>query len=695
MTQPQNTTFLNLHLLWAVLLLLLFARCQPTEEAITSVTQQHLYLDVGQQMHSQLSTTWEDAAPLMNASQPTEYLVTQQGTYRDFRLTATHQTALSDAKLGAGQQTIFQGESEESGLPPVSKTLTIEQYDNFPDLLIFQVAYVNQSEKEVEVKEWVNHAYALEGPTDASPAFWSFQSGSYENRPDWVLPLTPGFRQENYMGMNASDYGGGTPVTDVWREDVGVAVGHIAPVPKLVSLPVITDSSGQQATIGVHLKEQHALSPGDTLTTLKTFVSVHQGDYYAALKQYSQLMQQNGLTFVPAEEAAYEPIWCAWGYERNFNLREVINTLPKVKELGIRWAVLDDGFQQAEGDWEVNAQKFPRGDQDMKRLVNAIHDQGLKAKLWWAPLAVDPGTKLLKEHPDVLLINAEGKPQDISWWDSHYMSPASPATIEETQSVIKMFMQNWGFDGLKMDGQHMNAVPPDYNPAHQLANPNEAVEAVPRFFQMIYETARAIKPHAVVENCPCGTACSFYNMAYMNQSVSSDPTSSWQIRLKGKTFKALMGKTAYYGDHVELSDGGQDFASSFGVGAVLGTKFTWPKDNPTQSESFLLTPEKEKIWKDWFALYNRKMLSKAEYRGDLYDIGFDQPEAHAIQKGDTLHYAFYADTWEGDVELRGLEDRNYRVVDYVNDQDYGTVEGPQATLSARFEKHLLLEAIPQ
>jgi alpha-galactosidase len=28
-----------------------------------------------------------------------------------------------------------------------------------------------------------------------------------------VVPLKPGFRQENFMGMNASDYGGGTPVS--------------------------------------------------------------------------------------------------------------------------------------------------------------------------------------------------------------------------------------------------------------------------------------------------------------------------------------------------------------------------------------------------------------------------------------------------------------------------------------------------
>jgi alpha-galactosidase len=62
--------------------------------------------------------------------------------------------------------------------------------------------------------------------------------------------------------------------------------------------------------------------------------------------------------------------------------------------------------------------------------------------------------------------------------------------------------------------------------------------------------------------------------------------------------------------------------------------------------------------------------------GDLYDIGFDRPEAHAIRKGGEMYYAFFARHWRGSVELRGLEDRNYHVVDYVNGKDFGTVHGP-------------------
>ena len=53
--------------------------------------------------------------------------------------------------------------------------------------------------------------------------------------------------------------------------------------------------------------------------------------------------------------------------------------------------------------------------------------------------------------------------------------------------------------------------------------------------------ARSIKPDALVEFCPCGTAFNFYTLPNLNMSVASDPHNSWQVRTKGKTLKALQG----------------------------------------------------------------------------------------------------------------------------------------------------------
>ncbi len=150
----------------------------------------------------------------------------------------------------------------------------------------------------------------------------------------------------------------------------------------------------------------------------------------------------------------------------------------------------------------------------------------------------------------------------------------------------------------------------------------------------------------------------------------------------------------FFGDHVELSDGANDFASTVGVGGVVGTQFVIPSLVEKRSKSDL-TLAREKQFEKWLLIYREKMLSRGQYLGQLYDIGFDAPETHVIRKNQAMYYAFFAKQWKGSVELRGLDDRNYSVVNYVTGKSLGTVSGPTAHLPVEFDGHLLLEVQPQ
>lgn len=315
---------------------------------------------------------------------------------------------------------------------------------------------------------------------------------------------------------------------------------------------------------------------------------------------------------------------------------------------------------------------------------------------------MDPDTTLINEHPEQLLLNEDGSKQKITWWNSWYLCPADKNVIEYHQKLVVKMLRDWGYDGLKLDGQHMNQVPPCYNPAHNHTRPEESVEMLPQFFKMIYDTARSIKKDAVIEFCPCGDAFSFFMLPYMNMTVASDPKGSIQIRTKGKSLKALHGdKVAYFGDHVRLTGDGESFASIVSVGATLGTNFTWPvgsrgaNQTAEQRRRGELTPDKEALFAKWMGIYTDKMLPKGEYMGALYDLGFDMPETHAIRKDDNMYYSFYAAEFNGKIELRGLGDRSYRVTDYVSGKDFGAVRGPLVTIDGNFEQYLLLEATPE
>lgn len=652
----------------------------------------NLGFEINDRMQTRLQWIPANANQLVDFSS-SDHLIMDDGTeYELFALNKKTKAAISDS-IGKGEVFSFTGDTVLNN-GRLTKILTVIKYRDFPDMLLTKTSYINNTEGPLFVKGIRNNNYEIIGGSD-TPGFWSFQGESTSERADWILPVVGQFFQRNYMGMNNSDYGGGIPVTCLWRPDMGIAIGHVSKHPELVSLPVEKKDNSDNATIAMEKIYDNAkeLLPGDTISSLLSFVQLYEGDCFRPLRQYAELMQRSGIVMPESEPAAFESMWCSWGYERTATFEEVLGTLPKVRELGIQWATVDDGYQIAEGDWDLDPNRFPGGDQEMIDLVREMKKDGLKVQLWWAPLAADPGTKILEEHPEVLMLSQEGKPYDISWWNSYYMSPVAGKTVEETKRLVHKFLSVYDFDGLKLDGQHLNAVHPDYSVANHPHDPELSVRELPDYFRLIYEESLKIKPHSVIQNCPCGTCMSFYNMPYCNQVVASDPLNSSQIRSKGHIYKALIPKTAYFGDHVELSDNGNDFASSFGIGAVLGTKFTYPKNNPDVKEDYLLTPEKENVWKKWFSLYDEKMLSTGTYLGGLYDIGFFKPEAHVIEKDGKMYYAFYADEWNGEIELRGLEKgREYTVVEYTTDEKRSyTINGDNPVINPVFKANYLIE----
>jgi len=617
---------------------------------------------------------------------------TVKGTERswdDFAMVSQTHERVTDI-YGTGEKLTLAG---TSGV--LRKNLSVTIYDEFPNLAIFLVSYTNTGHSPLKILEWNNNNYTIDAPPSlADVPFWSFQSGSYERRPNWIVPLKTGFSQQNYLGMNASDYGGGTPIIDVWRKDAGIGVGHVEPRPRLISLPVSMPNA-RHAQVSVQYHHEQSLPPGESFRTFRTFVTVHNGDYFQTLLTYRRFMLKQGFQMANAPESAFGAIWCAWGYGRDFKPQQVYDTLPTVKQMGFTWVTLDDGWQNNYGDWQLDPKKFPHGDADIKAMVERIHQEGFKAQLWWSPLSAVPDSKLLSQEPDLALKNEDGSRRKISWWNSYYLCPANSRVVAYHKELVRKILVDWGFDGLKLDGQHMNGVPRCYNPAHHHKRPEESVEALPDFFREIYDAAQKAKPGSLVEFCPCGTAFSFFTMPHFNMSVASDPRGSFQVRTKGKTIKGLMGDDVpYFGDHVELSDNHDDFASTLGIGGVVGTQFVLPSLVEKHGR-FDLTPEHAETFQKWLTLYREKGLSRGQYLGTLYDIGFDLPEAHVIRKEKKMYYAFFAGNWKGTLELRGLDARAYHVVDYVEGKDFGIVQGPVARLSADFSKHLLLEATPQ
>ena len=345
-------------------------------------------------------------------------------------------------------------------------------------------------------------------------------------------------------------------------------------------------------------------------------------------------------------------------------------------------------------------------------MVEQYHRDGILAQIWWLPIGAEMrgpkysshayiDSRVVQAHPDWLVLDKDGKPV-IMVRQLATLCPALPEVQQYHKELTEKFIRDWGFDGHKLD--NIYSVAPCYNPRHRHKSPYDSVNAMSEVYRVIFETTRALKPHSVTQSCPCGTPPSIAWLPYMDQAVTADPVGSAQVRRRVKMYKALLGpQAAVYGDHVELTevtrragrkeDTGDDFASTVGLGAVIGTKFVWPQTDP-MFRRVTLAPAKDQLWKKWIGIYHAKMLSRGEFL-NLYTLGYDAPEGYAIRKGGRMYYAFFTtypdESFRGEIELRGLAPGKYRVFDYVNNKELNTIDATSPTLPAQFAGSLLLE----
>jgi alpha-galactosidase len=624
----------------------------------------------------------------------------------------------SMGKLGRGKHVEIPAHLLGHTGATIQRTLTIEAYDDFPNLVLSTVEYKNTGAADLTLDRIIEQQHRFNAKLADSKAvpfdMWSFQGSSYDWGKDDVFKLTRASTQPNAMGEAVKGgYGGGIPVVAFWTASVGEAIGHVETLPLTLSLPVKVGAD-ERVDASLDIPAQATLKPGESYSTPRSFLAVYHGDFYEPLHMWSSVLQREGWNIPKPSTEAYNISWCGWGYEFNVTPAQMEGTIPKLKELGIKWATLDDRWFNTYGDWNPRNETFP-GD-SIKTMTDDFHKQGMLVQLWWLPLGVEDGqgkweshkyivSKVVQEHPDWLILDKEGKHGRMTR-DLAALCPAVPEVQAYYKQLTEKFIRDWDFDGSKLD--NIYSVPKCYNPAHHHKSPQDSVNAVADVYKTIFQTTRSIKPNSVTQSCPCGTPPSLAWLPYIDQAVTADPVGATQVRRRIKMYKALLGPdSAVYGDHVELStmdrvgnnnwrEHGEDFASTIGTGGVVGTKFVWPELGPHYKE-VNLNSHKDEVWKKWIALYNGKMLSKGTFL-DLYTYGYDAPEAYAIEKDGNMYYAFFAPqqnaTWKGEVELRGLRPGTYHVTDYVDGKSLGTVDvavGKSPKLATTFKDHLLLE----
>lgn len=111
---------------------------------------------------------------------------------------------------------------------------------------------------------------------------------------------------------------------------------------------------------------------------------------------------------------------------------------------------IDDGYENAVGDWLVMNERFPHG---MKAAADKIRAAGMMPGIWLAPFAAEKKSILVKEHPDWLLRDENGRAQmgGCNWSGFYGLDIYNPEVRAYLKQVFDTVVRDWGYRLLKLD----------------------------------------------------------------------------------------------------------------------------------------------------------------------------------------------------------------------------------------------------
>lgn len=206
------------------------------------------------------------------------------------------------------------------------------------------------------------------------------------------------------------------------------------------------------------------LEPGATIATEDLLVA-DGPDPITLLEAWAAALGRAQHARVPASPPHG---WCSWYYHYSkvteADIRRALVAADAVAtDVPLGYLMIDDGHQQAIGDWLATNAKFPSG---MAAMAAAIRATGRDAGIWLAPFIADVRSDVALAHPDWLLRDEAGAPVTALWnqiWNARHrqlvLDCTRPDVQEHLVNLAATLTQGWGYGVLKLDFCYAAALP--------------------------------------------------------------------------------------------------------------------------------------------------------------------------------------------------------------------------------------------
>ena len=144
--------------------------------------------------------------------------------------------------------------------------------------------------------------------------------------------------------------------------------------------------------------------------------------------------------------------FCSWyNYYQDINENIILQNLDEIAAAGHKLFQIDDGYQTFVGDFtHIDPKKFPNG---MRSVSDKIHEKGMKAGIWMAPVCCETNSEIAKEHPDWLIKDEKGNPMYVGCsWSRHYAYDIYNKEVRKyLKKILKFMVVDNKYDFLKLD----------------------------------------------------------------------------------------------------------------------------------------------------------------------------------------------------------------------------------------------------
>ncbi len=162
------------------------------------------------------------------------------------------------------------------------------------------------------------------------------------------------------------------------------------------------------------------IDKGHSYSTVWTATGFYESNDFEEGKTMLRNYLFNQICEKPASRKP-EYYYNTWGMQRNDKTKplrgiltydRIFKEIDYAAELGVDIFVLDDGWENAQGDWSPNKERLPEGLAPIKKYLDKY---GIKMGLWYSPMGIDSKTQRYKDHPEWVIKDSEGNPISAQW----------------------------------------------------------------------------------------------------------------------------------------------------------------------------------------------------------------------------------------------------------------------------------------